>query len=134
MFRLPNCEAEGLSYEKEDAELAFVQFYEAAPPIDNIDKALGCIRLVWATGPERILQQDHTNETNTQSPTPWYSLIPVSTIRGVAHVICGDCGVDGASVVRDIDSVRLHEQPFYVNRFISTLRVTGMRKSKYNKN
>lgn len=104
---------------REETEYAFVQFYDAVPPVDKIDRALGCIRLVWATAQEGLERRksgsgDFDNESTF---SPWYSLIPVNTIRGVAHVIRGDYGVNGIGVLRDVNSVLWHKQHFYVNRF-----------------
>ena len=118
LFRLLKCRtSESMESGKEEHEAAFVQFYEATPPVDNIDKALGCIRLVWARAHENYQQTTGTNDINTQPVSPWYSLIPASSIRGVVHVVRGDYGLNGLGVVKDVDSAPWHEQHFYINKY-----------------
>lgn len=102
---------------KEENEFAFVQFYDTKPPVDEVDKALGCIRLVWARAQEDYGHNSSNLQSNTQPSSPWYTLIPVSSIRGAAHVIRGDYGQDGMCAVKDIDSLSWEEQYFYINRF-----------------
>lgn len=105
-------------------EFAFLQFYDASPPTDNIDKALGCIKLVWATAQQGSRQALKDVSRSNDFVSPWFSLLPVTTIRGVVHVVRGDYGKDGLCVVKDMDSVPWHKQVFYINRFYFDSDVT----------
>ena len=118
LFRVPiHSTAHSMEGRKEEKEYAFVQFYDAVPPMDEIDKALGCIRMVWATAQEGTHPNGSNDDDNIESVSPWYSLVPIASLRGVVHVIRGDYGIDGICAVRDVDSVPWFEQHFYVNRF-----------------
>ena len=118
LFRLPGINTpQSMDYTRGDHEVAFVQFYDTAPPVGEIDKALGCIRLVWATAQEDYRRKSGTEHVDTQLVSPWYSLIPVSSIRGVVHVVRGDYGLNGLCVGKELDSVPWYEQCFYINRY-----------------
>lgn len=118
LFRLPRCGTpQSIEYMKGEPEVAFVQFYDATSPVDEIDKALGCIRLVWATAQEDCSQKSGINDSSTQQVSPWFSLIPVSSIRGVVHVVRGDYGLNGLCVGKELDSAPWYGQHFYINRY-----------------
>ena len=107
--------SEGPSHASE-LELAFVQFYDVKLPEDEIDNALRCIKLQWARGYQNgALGRNEDNENISESK--WYSLLPVSSIRGVVHVLRGDYGIEGRGTTADMDSVPWEQEVFYINRF-----------------
>ena len=118
LFGVPVCNtAHSTESGNNEKEYAFVQFYDAVPPMDEIDKALGCIRLVWSTAQEGSHRDGCNDDENIEKVSPWYSLIPITSVRGVVHVVRGDYGIDGICAVRDVDSVPWFKQHFYINRF-----------------
>lgn len=101
-------------------ELAFVQFFDVEPLQDEIERALGCVRLRWARGDnsESSTGDDaNQDDANQEIGRKWFSLVPVSTIRGVVHVIRGDYGIENRCLWTDMENVSWEKQHFYVNRF-----------------
>lgn len=100
---------------KYEDQFAFVQFYDVTPLENNSERALGCIRLRWARGS----YESHTNDigSNAERERKWFTLLPVSTIRGVVHIVRGDYGIDSRCVWNDMEDVPWMDQHFYVNRF-----------------
>lgn len=103
--------------EEYEEQFAFVQFFEVKLPQDEIDKALGCVRLTWARGDELIERRNGIGASNEEKERKWFTLLPVSTIRGVVHVVRGDYGIKSKCVWTDMEDVSWEEQHFYVNRF-----------------
>lgn len=102
MFRIPLSQL--LSYRagesaKNVIEIAFVQFYDIVSLYDDIDKVLGCVKLVWGKGMEENEEEDSSNARKL------YSLLPIPCIRGVVHVIRDDYAFKGRCAVRSMDEV-----------------------------
>eukprot|EP00171_Calliarthron_tuberculosum_P010117 IDg10117t1 len=53
------------------SELVFVRYFDIRPPIGQIQQTLGCIKLSWSSIGNEAL----------------YGLVPISTIKGVVHVL-----------------------------------------------
>ena len=74
----------------EPLECAFVRYMDTTKPINNIDRALGCICLRWSTDDNR----DYTHNPlplhamqNTSLPGPFFGLIESSAIYSAVHII-----------------------------------------------
>lgn len=91
-----------------EEEYIFVQYFDIQRSQDEIDHALGCVRLRWA--------RDDEND-NLTSARKWFDLLPASSIRGVVHVVRGDYGKNGNCITKDMDDVPWFDQSFYINRF-----------------
>lgn len=96
-----------------EREMVFVQFFDICPLEDEVDKALGCIKLKWATGET---EEDQGNQT-AEKERKWFTLLPIGTIHAVTHVIRGDYGIKNRGLGVDMEEVDWNEQTFYVNRF-----------------
>lgn len=101
--------------ERNGAEYVFVQYFNATPPQDKIDKTLRCIRLQWAR--EDPFEDGSSRKEKGFQPGKWFDLLPVSVIRGSVQVVRGDYGKEGICVTRNAENIPWHEQFFYVNRF-----------------
>ena len=113
LLRVPNAHLQ-IDEEVGSNEYVFVQYFEVVSCEDEIDKALGCVKLRWARDEEDL----HTKGNNPfPDPGKWFDLLPVSSIRSVVHVVRGDYGVEGRGSTRNVDDVPWHEQFYYINRF-----------------
>lgn len=100
-----------------DKQMAFVQFFDIAPLEDEVDRALGCVKLVWARGDSSEEVDDDVLQENTEQAQKWFSLVPVESIRAVIHTVRGDYGTSNRCLGVDMEVVPWHLQHFYVNRF-----------------
>ena len=109
LFRVPSSQLINASTGtgvKEITEVAFVQFYEIVSMEDRVDTALGCVKLICVTG------EDDNVEGDTTTGRKWYSLLPLSCIRGVVHIVRGDYGIQGRGAVNDMDAVPWDKKHF----------------------
>ena len=114
LFRVPSSQLMNASTGtgvKEVTEVAFVQFYEIVSMEDGVDTELGCVKLIWATC------EDENVESDSSPGRKWYSLLPLSCILGVVHIVRDDYGIQGRGAVSDMDAVPWDKQTFYINRF-----------------
>ena len=72
------------------------QYFDIQRSQDEIDHALGCVRLRWA--------RDDEND-NLTSARKWFDVLPASSIRGVFHVVRGDYGQNGNFITKYMDDV-----------------------------
>ena len=91
---------------KEVTEVAFAQFYEIVSMEDGVDTALGCVKLICATG------ENENVEGDTSTGRKCYSLLPFSCIRSVVHIVRGDYGIQGRGAISDMDAVPWDKQTF----------------------
>ena len=96
-------------------EYVFVQYFEIQELEDEIDSALDCVRLRWAR--DEAEDDSRKRKGNLDPVRKWFDLLPVSSIRGVVHVVRGDYGIEGRCATRGIDEVPWYNQSFYINRF-----------------
>ena len=92
-------------------EMLYVQYMQVTPPIDNVEKALNCVYLRWATDDE----VDHTVSTQpvrTISVGEWFGMIPVGAVKGVVHVLRSNMAVHPFTKEKPWPTHR-----FYLNRF-----------------
>ena len=109
--------ASGMESTENLEQFAFVQFFDILPLEDEIEKALGCIRLRWARGDSYENHNTEDAHLKQEKERKWFTLLPVSTIRGVAHIVRGDYGIGSAGTWKDMEDVPWEDQFFYVNRF-----------------
>lgn len=83
LFRISGT-GEGSEF-KNETEVAFIQYFDVKEPVDDIDKALGCIRLMWSR------EQGELGETVS---SPWFDLVGIGSLRGVVHIIRGHYGLE----------------------------------------
>ena len=86
-----------------EKEIVFLKYFDIRNDYNNIEKALGCIKLQWSRAPE-------TNEA-------WYDIQDVATIRGSAHVVQGDYRLERVQPFTCAGETGWRQQWFYVNRF-----------------
>ena len=117
LFRAERIGAESSGHEetKYKEQYAFVQFFDVTPLEDETERALGCVRLMWARGSENCHAEDVGLEEEKERK--WFTLVPASTIRGVTHIVRGDYGIENRCVRKDMEDVSWEHQHFYVNRF-----------------
>ena len=103
-----------------EEQWAFVQFFDVTPLKDEVDKSLGCIRLVWARGDDDTTEcrEESVRNSTKEKERKWFALLPVSTIRGVVQVVRGDYGIDRRCLGVNMEDVSWEKQHFYVNRFL----------------
>ena len=94
--------------EAEERELCFLRYFDIIPLSDNVDKALGCVKLRWAKTSEKSAAGEGTVK-------PWYDLQSVATFRGVVHVVRGDYCLERTRSYKDVS--HWADYWFYVNRF-----------------
>ena len=97
-----------------DGDYVFVQYFDTVRPQDCIDDKLNCVRLQWA---KESPENSKTQSSADTQPRKWFDLLPASTIRGRAHVIRGDYGIQGLCATRNMEDVPWFRQFFYINRF-----------------
>ena len=94
--------ASGALSESENQEYAVVDYYEPVPraKLDDIDVALGCIKLRWA------------RKMGGNRPKPWIDIVPMASLRARIHVV-------PAPRLRTPKDPELEwtDETFYVNRF-----------------
>lgn len=95
-------------------ELAFLQYFEAVHPRDEVDRQLNCICLKWAKALDDEDNADSTILPNDQEKAPckWFDLQPVDFIRGTVHVVSTEYVLDKKN-----DELCWWNRFFYVNRF-----------------
>lgn len=114
LIRLKEAKVRKDAEEENESEYVFVQYFDITPPVDAIDNALNCIRLQWAHGGSKDMD---CIDSRQSEPVKWFDLLPVSTVRGLVHVVRGDYGVEGICATKDVESIPWYDQFFYVNRF-----------------
>lgn len=94
-------------------DLDFVQLLDVVPPRDIIDGTLNCICLRWATNYDNTADSVFiSTHSDSDIPSPWFSLIPISSILGSVHVLCQN--YFGSPFPSSLQW-RLHQ--FYLSRF-----------------
>lgn len=106
---------------------AFVQYFDAAAPIEKVDNALICFCFRWATD----RKMDYVSTFNVMSEEnfkieEWYGLIPLSSVVSVFHIVWSNCAVKDLA-----PQVARSTHPFYVSRFYQARKLTGKRAQKW---
>ena len=94
----------------EEQELVFLRYFDVMPLSDNIDFTLGCIKLRWACAAEQ-----HEETADQRSPSPWFDIQSIGTLRGQVQVIRGDYCLESTKSFKGKNHWTDHW--FYVNRF-----------------
>lgn len=110
-------------------EMAFVQYMEFTPPIDNVDDILNCLCLRWSTSDEIDYTQPGAENKpvhNILETGEWYDIIDFNTICSSVHVLRSNFGID--SFTQQLPWPR---QRFYINRFYRERDAFKFGKSDY---
>ncbi len=65
-------------------EVAWVQYFDRVGKLDVLERALGCVKLKWSQTSIPL------SELGPEEDNMFLDVLPVSTIRGRAHVVIGD--------------------------------------------
>ena len=108
LFRVHACSGPFGRQSKAVKEFVFLRYFDVVPLSDNIDRALGCVKLRWALQPP-------CDSLEQKEQTAWYDLQSIATLRGRAMVIRGDHCLE--QTISFKGKSHWKDQWFYVNRF-----------------
>lgn len=72
-----------------NGDSAFVQNFDITTPVDQVDYALSCVRLCWATEDETdySIASKSMSEDNVEIED-WYIMVPLFFVVSVFHIVC----------------------------------------------
>ena len=96
------------------SDYAFVQYMEVTNPVTEVDKALGCVCLRWATDDEKdwTLDIEESLKSKHIDAAEWYGLVPFSSIVSTVQVLRSNIAIKPFTPQLPWP---LHR--FYINRF-----------------
>ena len=104
---------EDVPEERAREEVALIQYLDVCQDEpDEIEKALGCVKLKWAQE-----ECDEDVDDDMDSMVCQYDIVDIGTIRGVPHVVRGDYGLGVTETYRCEGDRHWADCWFYMNRF-----------------